>query len=71
MTALGTTYTFTTNLPLLGRFEADVPVAAMTEEAVSTAMPLLMPRLGWALVAVTAGAFLGSVLANWLVPARR
>ena len=73
--ALGTSYDFQSSLPLLGRFSVDMPIAAMTAEAMQTVREQVREEVKgyWPmlLVAAVGASFVGAVLANWLVPARR
>jgi hypothetical protein len=72
---LGTTYQFATSLPLMRSFTVDMPVAAMTEEAMQTVRSdlgaFVKDNIPWIVGAMLGTALVGGVLANWIVPGRR
>ena len=68
---MGTTYDFSSSVPLLGRFSVDMPIAAMTQESVETMRQEVKADLPWIIVTTVVSAFVGASLANWIVPGRR
>jgi len=68
--ALGTTYNFSSSLPLLGQFSVDMPIAAMTGEAMQTVRSELRSMLPWILGGAVVSAFAGAALAMWIVPGK-
>jgi hypothetical protein len=72
---LGTSYQFTTSLPLMSSFSVDMPVQAMTEEAMQTVRAelddIIKDNIPWIVGAMLGAAFVGGALANWIVPGSR
>lgn len=72
---LGTSYQFGTSLPLMSSFSVDMPIEAMTAEAMQTVRSELgdiaKRNIPWIVALMLGSAFVGGVLANWIVPGGR
>ncbi len=64
MYALSGDYEIRTNLPLLGQFRATIPVADMADEGLGQ----VKSYLPWLVLGGIGVVFVGSALANWLLP---
>jgi hypothetical protein len=67
MYALAGTYQIQTSIPLVGSFNATIPVADITQEALAE----VKAQLWWVALGALGIVVVGGVVANWIMPARR